>query len=221
MREAISNVEEIRSWPGARRYFDGLGESSTAGPAPQSVTYGLSSRDDLQPSAGDARRKRVARPVEYLEERALDDLVTPKRGDENGRWKSAGLGALRGFAEGVARTGNIAGGVGGAGVGAVHGAVRPASDEQAAQGRQTNEDVRRYRAAREIEAVGEMGVGVQPRGGSPAPAPHSASSPTPTRKYTADEVRERARASGKDPEAAVNAARQGSSEGVAAPCPIS
>jgi hypothetical protein len=47
-------------------------------------------------------------------------------------------------------------------------------------------------------------MGVAPRARRTAPP---SPSPATSRKFTADEVRERARATGKDPEAAVNAAR--------------
>jgi hypothetical protein len=81
-------------------------------------------------------RARVARPREFLERRIAEIETNPTRQNGNSRLvgalKSAGYGALQGFA----RTGNLAGAAGGAITGGTIGAVDDTADERLSEQRQ-------------------------------------------------------------------------------------
>jgi hypothetical protein len=112
---------------------------------------------DLPPgydqSGATQTRERVARPVEFLGKRVNEDLTAPVV-DHNGGRRSIILGGVRGFVEGVARTGSLAGGIGGAGAGALTHGLDHSLDERVARGELTQEDAARYKLARENEEVG-------------------------------------------------------------------
>ncbi len=136
----------LSRYPQMEASADGRPSVSTV--APEGVTFG-NSRADMQPSAGEAQRLRVARPVEFLEKRVVDDMLAPKATDNNGGLRSALIGAGRNFARGVAATGSIGGGIGAAGVGAVRYGLNRSLDEQDAQGELLAKDTARLGAARE------------------------------------------------------------------------
>jgi hypothetical protein len=104
--------------------YDGSPADSPAAPSSPSAPPAMSAREQ----ATEQRRTQ-------LEDRfaKLLQLENTKAVDKNGRLKSGLLSALRGFLQGVARTGSLAGGIGGAATAGIYGAVHPAYDEEMKQ----------------------------------------------------------------------------------------
>lgn len=115
-----------------------------AAPALAEKRIGVVGMDVDPRTAGLGERPRVDDPLEYRRRRVEEMEVEPKAADRNGGWRSAGLGALRGFLRGFGQTGSLAGGVGGAATGALTYGFKPSLDERDDQARDLGRERESY-----------------------------------------------------------------------------
>jgi hypothetical protein len=117
-RELLTNALEVIG--GAINGADG---QATAEGQPLGVRHLAVNAAKIIAPPAPTTRARVADPLKYSSDRLMQMELEGAPEDKNGRWKSAGLGVLRGFAQG---------GLGGALTGGIIGAVKPGWDEATA-----------------------------------------------------------------------------------------